>query len=66
MPIYKYTCDNCGHEMEQFLHDDKESVSMVCKRCNKKTIATQVRDQEVEYHKTGYVDGTIKHEETRA
>lgn len=66
MPIYKYQCDNCGFEQEQFLHTDKDEVSITCKRCLRSTIAVQVRDNNVEYREQGYVQGTVKHEETEA
>ena len=63
MPIYKYQCDSCGFEQEQFLRADKDSVQITCKRCLKQTIAKQVRDKSLEYHEQGYVQGTTKHEE---
>lgn len=66
MPIYKYHCDNCNHEMEQFLRTDKDSVPIACKRCARMTIAEQQRDNEVEYKETGYVQGTVKHDEAGA
>lgn len=64
MPIYKYHCDNCGFEQEQFLREDKESVSSTCKRCLRTTILKQIRDNSIEYRESGYTQGTVKHEQT--
>lgn len=64
MPVYKYRCDNCGFEQEQFLHADKTSVPMTCKRCQRKTIAYQDNDPNIEYREKDDVQGVLRHEET--
>lgn len=66
MPIYKYHCENCEFEQEQFLNLENESITLICQRCLRQTIGRQERNNAVEYHKNGDIIGTVNHEETGA
>jgi putative FmdB family regulatory protein len=66
MPIYKYICDNCGFDQEQFLNADKEQITTECKRCHHTTIMTQQRDNAAEVLQNGYVQGVVRHDEDPA
>ncbi|WP_162658563.1 FmdB family zinc ribbon protein [Tuwongella immobilis] len=33
MPLYEYTCRDCGHEFEQLIQDSSEESQLQCPKC---------------------------------
>ena len=64
MPIYEYTCTNCGHRCEQLEKISAERIQ-VCPKCQETTLARNVSNTYFKLKGSGWYETDFKDKKTK-